>query len=182
MATGSFRSSNGFTVKIAVEIRNETGIFGKDFITGGLRDYATKYQQGYWITAKSSVYPSNVDQLIREDIQRLLGSPPLTMPETHASHLVVHIWDGPPPFAEDQLLSKIGEEIERSRITLDQERVRGIRAKEIAELKSRVETTKERLRQAKSRRLSWRRGEREGLEAQLKSLEQRLKERIARDD
>ncbi len=182
MTVGSFRSSNGRTVKIAVETRNDSGIFGKDFVTGGLRDYAAKYQHGYWITVRSSVYPSNVDQLLREAIQNTLGSPPVTMPETYASHLVVHIWDGPPSLSEDQLLSKIGERMERSHITLDEERVKRNRAKEIAELKNKVEAAKVRLRDVKSRKLSWSRGEREALEAQLASLEQKLRERINRDD
>jgi hypothetical protein len=142
MTVGSFRSSNGRTVRIAVEIRSEAGVFGKDFVTGGLRDYAAKYQQGYWITTKSPVYPSNVDQLLREAIQNALGSPPATMPETYASHLVVHIWDGPPPFSEDQLRSKIGEKMGRSEITLDEERINRTRTKEIAELKNKVESAR----------------------------------------
>ena len=182
MAIGSFRSSNGRTVKIAVETRNESGVFGRDFVTGGLRDYAARYQQGYWITAKSSVYPSNVDQVLREAVQNTLGSPPITMPETYASHLVVHIWDGLPHFSEEQLLSKIGEKMGQSQITLDEERMKRARAKEIAELKNKVEAAKVHLRDVKSRKLSWSRGEREALEAQVTSLEQKLRERIDRDD
>jgi hypothetical protein len=182
MAVGTFRSSNGHSVKIAVEIREESGIFGKDFVTGGLRDYAAKYREGYWVTAKSSVYPSNVDRLLREIVRRILGSPPITMPETYASHLVVHVWDGVPPFDEKQLLSKIGEKIELSQIVLDKERVERIRAKEVAELRSKVDAAKARLKQVKSRKLSWNRGEKESLEAQIASLEQKLRERVNRDD
>ncbi len=182
MAIASFRSSNGRTVKIVVETRNESGVFGKDFVTGGLRDYAAKYQQGYWITVKTSVYPSNVDQLLRKAIQNTLGSPPVTMPETYASHLVVHIWDGLPSLTEDEHLSRIGERMEQGQITLDEESIKRTRAKEIAELKNKVEAAKVRLRQVKSRKLSWSRREREALEAQVASLEQKLRERMARDD
>ena len=182
VAVGTFRSSNGRLVKIAVETRNASGIFGKDFISGGLRDYATQYSNGYWITARSSVHPSNVDQSLREIIYSVLGSPPITMPETYASHLVVHIWDGLPNFSEEQLLSKIGEKIQQYQITLDRERLERTRAKEIAELRRRIDAAKAQLQQVNSRKLSWSRGEKERLEAHVDSLEQKLRDKMSRDD
>jgi len=72
--------------------------------------------------------------------------------------------------------------MEQSQITRDQESIKRTRAKEIAELKNKVEAAKVRLRQVKSRKLSWSKGEREALEAQEASLEQKLRERMARDD
>jgi hypothetical protein len=65
---------------------------------------------------------------------------------------------------------------------LDEERIKRTRATEIAELKNKVEAAKVHLREVKSRKLSWSRGEREASEAQIAFLEQKLRERIDRDD
>jgi len=104
------------------------------------------------------------------------------MPETYASHLVVHIWDGLPNFSEEQLLSKIGEKIQQYQITLDRERLERTRAKEIAELRRRIDAAKAQLQQVNSRKLSWSRGEKERLEAHVDSLEQKLRDKMSRDD
>jgi hypothetical protein len=41
-----------------VERKSESGIFGRDFVSGGLRDYSSKSKEGFWIIAKNSpTYP-----------------------------------------------------------------------------------------------------------------------------
>jgi hypothetical protein len=176
LAVAGFTSANGKLVRIAVEVRNASGIFGKDFVSGGLRDYAAKYQEGYWITARSSVFPSNVDKLLREFIQEILGSPPITMPEALVSHLVVHIWDGPPDLKEEDLLAAIGKRIEHSEVVEDRNRIAKEKAEKLAGLEEKLEAAEKKLAEVKSRKLSFRRGEEEQWEARVAFYKSELRE------
>jgi hypothetical protein len=102
-----------------VERKSESGVFGRDFISGGLRDYFSKVAEGYWIVAKCDVYPSNLTELLRESTAAKLGSYPSVMPETFVSHLVVALWEGKSDLSEQDLLAQVGASIQRSTIIQD---------------------------------------------------------------
>lgn len=84
-----------------------SGIFGRDFLSGGLRDYFSRFKEGYWIIGKSEVNESNLGKLLRTAVHETLGSNPIVMPETETSHTVVLLWEGISKETEQGILTKI---------------------------------------------------------------------------
>ena len=75
MVVADFHSANGKEVKLGVEKRSKSGVFGKDFVSGGLKDFASRYEEdGYWIYAKCDISPSNIEEILREAVFKELGS------------------------------------------------------------------------------------------------------------
>ena len=102
MAVSDFISANGKSVRVSVELKSESEVFGRDFVSGGLRDFFSKSKEGYWIVGKcEEAYPSNLASLIRGASKSQLGRYPFVMPETSASHIVVALWEGKPPIDEE---------------------------------------------------------------------------------
>ena len=93
-AVAEFFSKNGIRVKIGVERRAKSGTFGRDFVSGGLKDYFEQFKSGYWIVAKSDLRRSNLPTLMRPVILNALGAGGIVMPETSASHLTTVLWTG----------------------------------------------------------------------------------------
>lgn len=93
-AYADFYSRNGIQVRIGVERRVPSGVFGRDFVSGGLKDYFEQYQAGYWVIAKCDLRRSNLPSLMRPVILNALGPGAVVMPETAASHLTTVLWTG----------------------------------------------------------------------------------------
>lgn len=119
LVVSNFHSANGKLVEVLVERKSESGVFGRDFISGGLRDYFSKVAEGYWIVAKCDVYPSNLTEMIREGTAAKLGSYPSVMPETFVSHLAVALWEGKSDISEEDLLAQVGAAIQHGIIVQD---------------------------------------------------------------
>src|SRR3990172_10299352 len=115
----AFYSSNGILVKVSVEMKSQSGVFGRDFVTGGSVDYFSRFKEGFYITAKRDVFPSNLGELLKNAVYKILGSYPIVMPQTFASHLYMIIWEGAlSQIDESDVLSEIGRQIQQSAIIL----------------------------------------------------------------
>jgi len=131
MAVSDFVSANGKSVRVSVERKTESEVFGRDFVSGGLKDFFSKSKEGYWIVSKcEEAYPSNLASLIREASKSQLGTYPYVMPETSASHIVVALWEGKPLIAEEKLLSGIVLSLSKSNIVQDAELLKKVRTPE----------------------------------------------------
>ncbi len=140
MATTSFQSANGVTVRISVERKSASGIFGRDFVSGGMRDYFDKTKEGYWVIGKCHLRSSNLGALLRDAVQKNLGTYPLSMPETAVSHLLILLWEGSPVLDEEELLTRITSEISQGQLVEYKETTK------MRELKRREAELKEELR------------------------------------
>jgi zinc-ribbon domain len=93
-AYADFFAKNGIQVRIGIERRVPSGVFGRDFVSGGLKDFFEQYQSGYWIIAKCDLRRSNLPALMRPVVLNALGPGAVVMPETAASHLTTVLWTG----------------------------------------------------------------------------------------
>ena len=114
--TSESQSLNGLTVRISVERKTESRVFGRDFVSGGLRDYFDRSGQGYWIIAKCAVPTSNLGEILGEAVKLKLGSYPITMPETFASHLNVLLWEGHSEENEEEIFKALVVKIKETHL------------------------------------------------------------------
>jgi hypothetical protein len=129
MAVSDFTSANGKSVRVSVELKSESEVFGRDFVSGGLKDFFSKSKEGYWIVSKcEEAYPSNLASLVREAAKSQLGTYPFVMPETSASHIVVALWEGRPMIGEEKLLSGVVQRLSKSSIVQDAELRKKVRS------------------------------------------------------
>jgi predicted transcriptional regulator len=169
-----FLSANGKMVRIGVEAKSTSGIFGRDWISGGLRDYFNQYREGFWVIVKADIHPSNVGELVREGIRSELGTYPITMPETYASHLNVLLWEGSSILKEEELLLRLGGWIEHSRVDLDEKRAKQGEVKNQVEIERRLAELKEKHAAGERNTFSYNRVEQERLLWQIQILEEEL--------
>ncbi len=109
MVTSRAYPDDGIWVMITVD-RKSRSVLGKDFVSGGLHDYASSTVGGFRVTLKTerhADYKKAVDIAYNLMIQEL-GSPPGTLPATHASRLIVLEWNGESDLSEEELLNLIG--------------------------------------------------------------------------
>jgi len=111
MPFAELQSSNGMPIKLSVERKNKSGVFGRDFISGGLQDYFSKSGDGFWIVAKGAELNTNLDDVMREAVKFKLSSYPITMPETYVPGLTILLWEGSSETSEDELLDCIKNRI-----------------------------------------------------------------------
>jgi hypothetical protein len=79
---------------MGIERRAKSGVFGRDFVSGGLKDYFEQYKEGYWIVTKCNMRRSNLPSIMRSAVANTLGPGAIVMPETAASHLTTILWTG----------------------------------------------------------------------------------------
>lgn len=178
MAVSEFHSANGYAIKIAVERKSRSGVFGRDFISGGLIDYFSQTGDGFWLVAKCGLTASNAGTLLREAVYSRLGSYPFTMPETNASHLIVGLWEGSPSISEEELVAYIGAWVGRSQVFRQTRRLQDDVQAGTASLKEREQALRRELRdwkENKSLRERWTEryiaGAIRGVEKELKAVE-----------
>lgn len=136
MPVSEFQTANGITIRIAVDRKSSSGIFGRDFVSGGLRDYFSEIKEGHWVIGKCYSPTSDFGAVLRDVVQKVSGVVPTSMPETAASHLHILLCEGVIPLNETEFLSRIQSEIRQSRLNelLDTPKMRDLRRRE-AELK-----------------------------------------------
>ncbi|MDG6996044.1 MAG: hypothetical protein JRN52_08975 [Nitrososphaerota archaeon] len=124
-----FSLSNVKVVRVSVEKKSKTGVFGSDFVSGGLKDFPVVYEDGYWIVVKSELSPSNVEDAIREAILVELGSKPSIYLETKESYLIVASWKGS-TIEEQDLFKRIGQKIMSTNLILDESRLAAMKKRQ----------------------------------------------------
>lgn len=121
MPVGNFQSANGHPVRVSVERKTSSGVFGRDFTSGGLRDYFSQVPEGLWVMVRCDVPHSNLGAIVRRLLTEKCGSDPMGMPETGASHLIVFLCVGDRNVSAEQLLSDVGERLSTSQVHFDPE-------------------------------------------------------------
>ncbi|MDG6973951.1 MAG: hypothetical protein JRM95_03870 [Nitrososphaerota archaeon] len=124
MAEADFFSSNGERVALTVIRKEASQAFGRDFVSGGFKDFFNKFKEGYWVEAKCAVGPSNMEQVMRDAIRDTLGSGAIVMEEAYASHQVMGAWEGRATISEEDLLELLGKRVQGSKIIRDEERAK----------------------------------------------------------
>ena len=122
MSEAVFLTANGEQVRLTVVRKEPSQVFGKDFVSGGSTDFFSKFKEGYWIEAKCTVSPSNIEQIMRDATKDVLGSSAIVMEEAYASRQVTCAWEGHPTMSEKDVLASLGKRIQQSEITRDSER------------------------------------------------------------
>lgn len=117
VAVSDFATANGASVRVSVERRSVSGVFGRDFVSGGLKDFFSQFKEGFWITAKCDLCPSNIGELLRNALKEKLGTNPIVMPQTAVSHLSLLLWEGATSLSDSELLAFIGEQARQWTLT-----------------------------------------------------------------
>ena len=111
-------SDDGKWVEVNVEIKKSTKVTGKDFVSGGLHDFASSSRKGVVITVKAQngSDQKKTAELIRSTITEELGSPPTVLPPAKVSGIIFMKWIGDTFKTEDELLNSIGVTIKQSKL------------------------------------------------------------------
>ena len=89
---------------------------GTDFVSGGLRDYASSTSGGFLLTAKGehTTDPKKLINCIRKEVERLTGRPPAAMPPGHASGIIEFRFDA--NLSEPEIVSAVSSAINQAEL------------------------------------------------------------------
>ncbi|MCL4340287.1 MAG: hypothetical protein JRN32_01430 [Nitrososphaerota archaeon] len=126
MLTSDVRSSNDVDVKIQLGELPFPRSIGLDFVSGGLRDYLASTNNGFWATAKCEISHTSLNNILREAFNTKLGSYPIVMPETVASHLIVAMWEGNSKVSEADLISEVEDRVRQATLISETDKLQTV--------------------------------------------------------
>ena len=117
VAEASFLSKDGLWIKLTVEDRTPK-ILGRDFVSGGSRDFLGTTRSGFRLIAKGhrNADPKKLTASIRAAILELVGNPPAFLPASYLSGLIEFGWEGGPVTSEEAILSHLREKLEATEL------------------------------------------------------------------
>ena len=117
VAEVSFLSKDGLWIRLAIEGRSSK-VLGKDFISGGSKDFLGTAKSGFRLTVKArrDTDPKKLIASMRDAIVPLIGTSPAVLPASYVSGLIVFEWESGTTSSEEVILNNLREKLEATEI------------------------------------------------------------------